>query len=94
VVCAETLPMDNAAGKTASKERANIKRIAYVRFIEFTKRSFCYVMSTYLFTFTVNGELFGYDQKQIIITILRFHNFLVGLPDLLYEMKGEIEFLS
>jgi len=51
-----------------SKEKAIIKRIAYVRFIEFTKRSFCNVMSTYLFTFTESIELFGEKLKLSIIT--------------------------
>ena len=52
------MPEGKATGKMKSKERAIIKRIAGVRFIEFTKRSFCNVMSTYLFTFTVSNSVF------------------------------------
>jgi uncharacterized membrane protein YgaE (UPF0421/DUF939 family) len=72
LVWAET-PEGIATGKMTSNENVTIKSIALVRFIEFTKRRFCYVMLTYLFTFTVNSVMFraeSFKNKSNLLNLV------------------------
>jgi hypothetical protein len=70
VFWAETILEGNAIGRMTINEKATIKRIALVRFTEFTERSFCNVMPAYLFTFSENRSadwkkagLQGFERK-------------------------------